>query len=146
MATSGTLLRTLVTHHLSAVFLTREFRMRLTPPPKSRSALAPLEISVSAEGAATVIALRGEADIATLPQVMAALDLVIDDREGDVIVDMAENEFIDTATLRAVLRAKEVLDGRGRRLTFRSPSRTASRLLAICEVSHLVGDEPRARG
>jgi anti-anti-sigma factor len=108
--------------------------VHLTPP------AAGLDVSVSAETGATVIALRGEADVATLPVVVDALTRVIADHRGDVVVDLAETEFIDTATLRALLRAREVLDWGGRRLTFRSPSRIAGRVLAVFGLS---GDDDR---
>jgi anti-sigma B factor antagonist len=97
-----------------------------------------LNVSVSAEGGVTVIAFRGEADVATLPVVADALARAIADQRGDVIVDLAEMEFIDTATLRALLRAREALDLGGRQLTLRSPSRIADRLLAVFGLSHLV--------
>ena len=104
-----------------------------------------LDVPVSAEGGATVIALRGDADVATLPVVADALARVIADQEGDVIVDLAETEFIDTATLRALLRARETLDRGGRQLTLRCPSRIADRVLKVFGLSHLVS-APRTAG
>ena len=103
-----------------------------TPP------VAGLDVSVSNEEGVTVIALRGEADVATLPAVVDTLARVIVDHEGDLVVDLAQAAFIDTATVRALLRAKGVLNGGGRELTLRSPSRIASRLLALFGISHLV--------
>ena len=105
-----------------------------------------LDVSVSAEGGVTVIAFRGEADVATLPVVADALARVVANQRGDVIVDLAETEFIDTATLRALLRAREVLDWGGRRLTLRSPSRIADRVLAVFGLSHLVSAQRTAGG
>lgn len=102
------------------------------------------DVSVSAEGGATVIALRGEADVAALPVVADALVRVIVHQQGDVIVDLAETEFIDTATLRSLLRAREVLEWGGRRLTLRSPSRIADRVLAVFGLSHLVSAQRTA--
>jgi anti-anti-sigma factor len=107
----------------------------LVPPPPP---VAGLEVTVSADGAATVVALRGEADIATVQVVVDALARIIADHDGDVIVDLAETEFIDTAALRAILRAREVLGGGGRRLTLRSPSSIASRLLGAFRLDYLV--------
>ncbi len=45
--------------------------------------------SVSTEGAAAVIALRGEADLATVPVVVDTLARVIADHDGPVVVDLA---------------------------------------------------------
>lgn len=105
--------------------------------PSARS-LGALDVSVLTEGTRTVLTLRGDADMATLPTLEAVLIRVVADHHGDVVVDLAETAFIDTATLRAVLGARDALEGTGRRLTFRSPSRNAGRLLEIFGLSKLV--------
>ncbi len=97
-----------------------------------------LEVSVSAEGATTVVALQGEADVATLPALTDAFARIIAAGEGDVVVDLARLEFLDTATIRAVVRARAVLAGDGRQLTLRSPSRIAGRVLAVFGLTQLV--------
>lgn len=104
-----------------------------------------LDVPVSAEDGVTVVAFRGEADIATLPVVADTLARVIADQRGDVIVDLAETKLIDTATVRAVLRAREVLACGGRQLTLQSPSRIANRVLSVFGLSDLVG-APRTAG
>jgi anti-anti-sigma factor len=101
-----------------------------------------LDVLLSAEDGATVVALRGEADIATLPAIVDALARVIADRDGNIIVDLAQTAFIDTAALRVVLRAREALDGSERELTLRSPSGIAGRLLTVFELTHLVSPAP----
>ena len=93
---------------------------------------------MSAEGAATVIALRGEADLAALPAVVDMFVRVIADHQGAVVVDLAQAEFIDIATARVLGRAGEFLGHRGRQLTPRSPSRLAIRVLAVFGLCHLV--------
>ena len=103
---------------------------------------AGLDVLMSAEGATTVLALRGEVDIATLPVVVDALARVIADQHGDIVVDLAHTDFIDTAALRAVLRARDELQGGERQLTLRSPSRIAGRLLAVFGLSQLVTPAP----
>ena len=108
-----------------------------TAPPAAPFA-AGLEVSVSAEGATTVVALRGEADVATLPALVGAFARLIADGGGDVVVDLAHVEFMDTATIRAVVRARAVLVGDGRQLTVRSPSRIAGRVLAVFGLTQLV--------
>lgn len=104
------------------------------PPP---FLVAGLAASVFADGAVTVVALRGEADRATLHVVRDALADVIAEGQGDVVVDLAQTEFMDTGALRAVLRARDTLEGTGRQLTLRSPSRSAGRLLAVFGLGHL---------
>lgn len=97
-------------------------------------------VSVSAEGPPTVIAVRGEADCATLPTFVDVLDRVLADGEGPVVVDLAETTFIDSATVRALAQFGRRLGEHGRRLTLRSPSRIAARVLGILGFSHLVDD------
>ncbi len=104
-----------------------------------------LVVSVSAEGAATVIALRGEADSATLPIVVDMFARVAADHRGPVVVDLAQTEFIDTATVRVLGRAWQFLGHRGRQLTLRSPSTPAVRVLAFFGLSHLVEPGQAAR-
>ena len=105
-----------------------------------------LAATVFDEGAVTVVALRGEADRATLQVLVDALSTVIADRAGDVVVDLAEAEFMDTAALRSVLDARVTLEGLGRHLSLRSPSRSAGRLLAILGLGHLAGPHVSTEG
>ena len=97
-----------------------------------------LVASVSVDGMDTVITLRGEADLFTLPVVVDVLARVIADSDGPVVVDLAGTDFIDTGTVRAIARAWEFLNNRGRVLTVRSPSRMAARVLELLGVSHLI--------
>ncbi len=97
-----------------------------------------LSVAVSSEGAATVVALRGEADVFTLPVVADALDRVVADRSGPVVVDLADTAFIDVRTLHAFARTSHFLGHRGRQLTVRSPSQMAVRVLTILGLVHLI--------
>jgi anti-sigma B factor antagonist len=103
-----------------------------------------LVASTSIEGTATVIALRGEADIATLPVLVDMLARVVADDLGAVVINLAPTTFIDTATVRILDRARQLLSDRDRELTFRSPSRLAARVLTCFGLSHLV--EPGRSG
>lgn len=107
--------------------------MQLSPAPP----LAGLAATIFADGPVTVVTLAGEADRATLHVVRDALADVISDREGDIVVDLAEINFMDTAALRVVLDARETLEGSGRHLMVRSPSRSAGRLLGVFGLGHL---------
>jgi anti-anti-sigma factor len=110
---------------------------------RSTPRIVDLEVHVSAEGPATVVTIRGEVDPASLPVLVDALARVIADSEGgDVVIDLAAADFIDTATLRAVLRARAVLAADGRALTLRSPSMIAGRVLGVFGLAHLVVATP----
>ncbi len=103
------------------------------------SSLAPPELR--AEGTATVLVLRGEADLATRSLVSDALSRVIGTRTGDVVVDLAEVEFIDTAIVRVLAEAQHLLDRQGRVVTFRSPSRLAIRVLGLFGLGDVIASE-----
>jgi anti-anti-sigma factor len=87
--------------------------------------------AVRAEGTRTVVVLRGEWDLSTRSVLADVLSRVIASGTGDVVIDLAEAEFIDTATVRAFVDAQHLLDGHGRRLSFVSPSSLARRLLDL---------------
>lgn len=97
-----------------------------------------LAASVSTDGMATVITLRGEADLFTRPVVVDVLTRVIEDHDGPVIVDLSPTGFIDTGTVRALGRAGQLLNDRDRTLTLRSPSTLAVRILVLLGLSHLI--------
>jgi anti-sigma B factor antagonist len=112
--------------------------MPFSGPSRTSRPLPDLTLSALREGAVTVIALRGEADVATLPALTAMLARVCAEHVGPVVVDMANTGFVDTATVRTLLRAWEFLGEHGRELTFRAPSRQATRLLAFAGLSDLI--------
>lgn len=105
--------------------------MTFTAHAQFTRAAAGLVVSTSAVGANTVIAVRGEADFATLPVLTFVLNRVVADHVGAVIVDLTQTEFIDSAIVRAIAEAGKALGQRGRQLTLRSPSRLAVLMLGL---------------
>ena len=100
------------------------------PPPTSPT--------VRDSGHGTVVTLRGEADGSTRPALSDALSEVIAWRVGDVVIDLSEVAFIDTATVRALAVAEDLLQRRDRKLTFRSPSRLAARVIQLFGLDDLI--------
>jgi anti-anti-sigma factor len=105
-----------------------------------------LALSPRTEGAATVIDLRGDADVDALPALVAVLAGVAAERQGPVVVDLSAARFIDAATVRILSRAGRFLGDHGRQLTLRSPSTQALRLLAFAGCSDLVAPSPLPQG
>lgn len=97
-----------------------------------------LDASVSAEGDAIVVSLRGEADRFTLPVVGQVLERVIADHDGSVVIDLTKLASIETGIIRVVARAAALLGDRGRELTLRSPSHLAGRAPALVAHSDLL--------
>jgi anti-anti-sigma factor len=93
---------------------------------------------VRAEDDCSVVVLRGEADAASRPALSDVLSDVIAWRVGDVVIDLAEVAFIDTATIRSLAVARELLQRSGRVLTFRSPSRLAAQMIQLFGLTALI--------
>jgi anti-anti-sigma factor len=92
---------------------------------------------VHVERTRTVVALRGEADLSTQPLLSDILSRAIA-LQVDVVVDLAETTFIDAAGVRALATCQELLDRQDRRLTFRSPSPVATRILRSFGLADLI--------
>ncbi len=103
----------------------------------TRPACGPV-MSIAVEDSATVVALRGVGDLATLPAFIDTLACVIADRDGSVVVDLLRTEYLDTNRVRVIGRTAQFLDDRGRKLTIRSASRQAVMVLTAFGLSHLV--------
>lgn len=103
-----------------------------------------LVISLSSEGPAAVVALLGEADVASLRDIKKMLDRAIRAHDGPIVIDLAGTRFIDSGTVRVLGECRRALGAGGRQLTIRSPSRTTARVLEIFGISDAItpgGDE-----
>jgi len=111
--------------------------LTVVPPPARRSARtrSSFTTTVRAEGTGTVVTLRGEVDFSAAPVLSEALSRVIVLRSGDVVIDLAELEFLDTAAVRVLMAGEHMLDREDRRLILRSPSRLAARVLQLFGLS-----------
>ena len=107
----------------------------------SRVRFVRMTLEVHAEATRSVVAMRGEADISTRRDLCDVLCRVTDDGTGDVVIDLAEVTFIDTAIVRALVTAQQLLHRQGRVLTLRSPSRLAMRVLKVFGLTDLIETE-----
>ncbi len=112
--------------------------MTLTKFAPSRDAAPGPKLSFHIEGPSTVVVVRGEVDIAAVPDLVDVLAWVFGQFDGPVVLDLAETEFMDTAVVRVLARARQFLCDYGRPLTLRSPPRQAARLLRLVGLSDLV--------
>jgi len=101
---------------------------------------------VREDGTGTLVIVRGEADFSSATVLSEALSRVIVRRCGDVVIDLAKLEFIDSASVRVLTACKRILDREGRRLTLRSPSRVAARALDVFALSGLIEAPYASRG
>lgn len=96
---------------------------------------------VSRDGERAVVWLDGEHDIATEAILADTLAKVTSACDANLVVDLSGVTFMSTATIDQLLRARSLLLGLSRNLTLRSPSKSARRLLDLCDLTGLV--EPR---
>ena len=99
----------------------------------------PLRIRFHHSADETVLYVEGDVDLATAPTLEGALDLALPlIHGGEVVVDMAGVEFIDSAGVRALTLAA----GRARRcgstVVVRNPSRMARKVFDILEAGSVL--------
>jgi anti-anti-sigma factor len=86
----------------------------------------------------TVVALRGELDSAALNTLVDTFEDAIKLDDSDVIVDLADVDFISAAWIGTLVHSRSVLRAQHRDLTLRAPSQVVHRLLELCGLSYLV--------
>jgi anti-sigma B factor antagonist len=103
--------------------------LRLFPEPtKVAAVVEPLRCNVSQLNGTRVVAVRGEIDFATAPE----LDEVLGEFDRvQVVVDLAKVTFIDSSGLKSLVDARTRLRNRGGDLTVRSASPIVLRAFQI---------------
>ncbi len=96
--------------------------------------------NVSHMGGATVVALRGELDVASSQGLSDELVGLIEAGATDLVIDLAELAFIDSTGLSAILRANRKLE-RGH-LLLREPSPMVRQVLEITGLTGSLRIEP----
>jgi anti-anti-sigma factor len=109
--------------------------------------IADFGVGVSVVGERAILAVRGEVDMLTTPDLIAMVDAAIDDGHRSVVLDLAELDFMSVMGLRAIAGGADRLEVAGGALTIRSPSALVRRLLDIMGLAGLVHlEEPRPFG
>lgn len=89
-----------------------------------------LETAPASVGAAVLVRLSGDLDVAMAHEVQEAL-LRAGDGNASVVVDLSDVTFLDCCGLGALVHARLALGGR---LTLYEPSAAVLRLLDLCEL------------
>jgi anti-sigma B factor antagonist len=98
---------------------------------KARALSAPgFAIAVSRAGGTCFLAVSGELDMATGPQLRATLDAE-SDGGAPIVVDLASLDFIDITGLRVLLDAADQATAKGHDFEVRNPSAPVRRLLEL---------------
>lgn len=88
---------------------------------------------VTKTGDATVVHVRGEIDIATCGRLRDAIEPHLGP-DQNLVLDLSEVEFMDSACLGVLLQARGTLTADGGSLVLRNPSSAARRLLTAAQV------------
>jgi anti-sigma B factor antagonist len=89
-----------------------------------------------------VVSLRGEHDMNTAPSVAEALAGANAAGDGDLVVDLSEVQFMDSAIITVLVRGRNDLRSQSRDMTLRAPSRSARRVLDLCGLVEFVEPVP----
>ena len=91
------------------------------------------------QGTRPLITVRGELDVASAAPFAATL-VALAGEQADVVIDMSNVTFIDSAAVDAIDRVRRLFEILGQRLVVHAPSRPVHRLLRLAELSCLLDD------
>jgi anti-sigma B factor antagonist len=89
-------------------------------------------------GEAAGVAVRGELELATAPELSAALDEAIRATEGPFVIDLSKVGFLDSSGIACLMRARALLGRDDRVLGLICPPGSTRRALEITGVDELV--------
>lgn len=93
-----------------------------------------LEMTVTANGSETIVALRGELDMSEAPHLAALLESI---QAPAIIIDLSELTFLDSSGLGALI----VANREDRPLRLRSASAAVARVLEVSGVDQLLATD-----
>lgn len=104
-----------------------------------------LEISVTQEGGATVVAVAGELDAASAPELQGPIDHAVSNG-GALVLDLARCDFVDSTGLHAIIDARAKLEGRGGRFAVAcTPAGPVARVIEVAVPGMLPVHDTRAK-
>lgn len=92
------------------------------------------------DGDVRTIAVRGELDLSTAPQLEGPLEQALSNGEGSLLMDLSGCEFIDSTGIALLVRAWQRLDGDGdgRALVICSQNEQVRRVLEITGIERSI--------
>jgi anti-sigma B factor antagonist len=98
-----------------------------------------LALSTRYEGRTTVIGVAGELDVLTAGRLIARLDDAIRRRQGDLVIDLTEAEFIDSMGLHALLNVQRRLIRQARALAVICPPGAVRHAIELARLAEPLG-------
>jgi anti-sigma B factor antagonist len=88
-----------------------------------------------------LVALVGDLDLNTAPDLTRVLDTFIENGPAEVVLDFSGLSFLDSTGISVLIAAQSSLNQQGRRLTIRSPRAPARRLFEITGLTEILNVE-----
>jgi anti-anti-sigma factor len=98
-----------------------------------------LALTTRYEPGATVVAVAGELDILTVSKLTTRLDDAVRRRQGDVVIDLSEAEFIDSMGLHALLNFQRRLMRHARRMIVVCPPGAVRNAIELARLTASLG-------
>lgn len=105
-----------------------------------------LEIVVAAGDGGPVVALSGEADVTTVPELTSALTAQIADGVRHLTVDLSGLTFADSASVSVFISASHILRAGGGTLVLCRPQPPVARMLSVLGVDQVIPVHGEAPG
>ena len=86
----------------------------------------------------TVLVLHGDVEVSTALLLADSLSALLALPDGPVVIDLADVDYIDIASIRVLDLGRQLLARQGRDLTFRSPSKLAVMMLGLFGLTSLI--------
>jgi anti-sigma B factor antagonist len=97
--------------------------------------VTPLAFDGAVLGSAPGLAVRGQVDLATAPALTERLDAAIRESVGSFVLDVSGVDFLDSAGLRVLLRARGLLGREDRALAVICPCGPVRRVFELSGLS-----------
>ena len=78
-----------------------------------------------------VLALSGQLDVVSAPELARRLDEVLAEAHARVMLDLNGLEFVDSAGVSVLIKAKQTAEAGGRTLVLRRPTEQLERVFAL---------------
>jgi anti-sigma B factor antagonist len=101
------------------------------PSPKFLASERPFQIDVHHHEGHSVVALTGELDLATAPQLRERLALLAEEHQKHIVLDLASLDFIDSTGLSVLVMLLNRTRAVGGSVAVRHPSQPVLRILEI---------------
>lgn len=98
-----------------------------------------LVATASPTSGAVQLAVRGELDIASAPELQAALERILGGPHHVLVLDLTGLSFLDCAGMRPIRAARRALEARGGQLLVRHPSPIVERTLRLGGLADALG-------